>query len=82
MNITLYGLIFELTHDACPESYVVYDDGKQIATVTYHWGVMTCRKDGKDVYTRHAEYDWLSRFRNDKERTEWLEDAARHIKAS
>ena len=82
MNKTLYGLVFEQTHDACPESYVVYDNGKQIATVEFHWGKLTCRKDGKSVYERTAEYDWLSRFRNDKERTEWLEDAARHIKAA
>lgn len=82
MSKTLYGLVFVETHDVSPESYDVFDNGNKIATVTYDWGVMTCKKDGREVYTRHAEYDWLARFRNDDERTSWLEDAARHIKAA
>lgn len=82
MSKTLYGFVFTETHDACPETYDVFDNGNLVATVEYHWGKMTCKKNGKEVYTRHAEYDWLSRFRSDKERTEWLEDAARHIKVS
>ena len=80
MSNTLYGLVFQQTHDCSLETYDVFDNGTQVATVEYHWGKMTCTKDGKVVYTREAEYDWLSRFRNDKERTDWLEDAARHIK--
>jgi len=82
MSKNLYGLVFVETHDCSPESYDVFDNGTKIATVTYDWGKMTCTKKGKVVYTRDAEYNWLSRFRNDKERTDWLEDAARHIKAA
>lgn len=82
MSKTLYGLVFVQTHDVSPESYDVFDDGTKIATVSLVDGKMTCKKEGREVYVRKGEYGWECRFRNDKERTEWLEDAARHIKAA
>lgn len=80
MTKTLYGLVFIQTHDTSPESYDVFDDGTQIATVALVDGKMTCKKGSKEVYVRKGEYGWECRFRNDEERTSWLEDAARHIK--
>lgn len=82
MSKNLYGLVFIQTHDASPESYDVFDDGTKIATVSLHDGKMICRKGQQEVYVREGEYGWECRFRNDKERTQWLEDAARHIKAA
>ena len=81
MSKTLYGLVFTQTHDCCPESYDVFNDGTQVATVTFQWGKMTCKCGVKEVYSRSAENGWEGRFRTDEERTDWLEDAARHIKA-
>ena len=82
MSKTLYGLVFVQTHDACPESYDVFDNGTQIATATFQWGKLVCTKSGREVYTRKAPNGWEGRFRTDEERTQWLEDAARHIKAA
>lgn len=82
MNKNLYGLVFVQTHEACPESFDVFDDGSQVATVTLQWGKMSCKKNNQEIYQRKGEHGWEGRFRNDKERTDWLTDAARHIKAS
>ena len=82
MSKNLYGLVFIQTHDACPESYDVFNDGTQIATVTFQWGKMVCKMGIQEVYTRSAPNGWEGRFRSDEERTNWLEDAARHIKAA
>lgn len=82
MSKNFYGLVFQQTHDACPEAYDVFNDGTQIATVTFQWGKMVCKCGAKEVYTRSAPNGWEGRFRTDEERTAWLEDAARHIKAA
>ena len=59
-----YGFVFVQTHDACPETYTVYHQNEEFATVGFHWGKLICKVKEEVVYEKEFEYDWQGLFLN------------------
>lgn len=82
-TLTIEGLLFHKTCDACPEQYDVYKRTKQVGYVRLRWGNLTVDFPGalgKLIYHKKFSEEYKGCFNDDNERITYLKKVAKCIK--
>lgn len=82
-TLTIEGLLFHKTCDACPEQYNVYKGTKQVGYVRLRFGCLSVYFPDcldKLIYSKDFDNGYKGCFTDDKERIPYLKKVAKYIK--